>query len=68
MNTSLFLLLCLLVGIVVAVKSKKLSVMAVLVCTTAGLLLGGTPIGATLNGAVVSAGDAVVQAMAGVLS
>lgn len=68
MSVVVILLLCLFVGIVVGLKSKKLTATEVIVCGTFGLLLGGTPVGATINEAIVNGGTALLEALSGALS
>jgi hypothetical protein len=67
MSIVVVLLLCLFVGIVVGIKSKKLTITELLVCGTFGLLLGGTPIGDFINGAVLTGGTALLEALSGAL-
>jgi hypothetical protein len=62
------LLLLLLVGIAVGLKSGKLSWPTFIVCSVFGILLGTTPLGISLAGGLESAGVTIVDSVAGVLS
>jgi hypothetical protein len=68
MSIVVVLLLCLTVGIIVGIKSKKLTVTELLVCGSFGLLVGGTPIGSSINGALIRGGEAVVPIVTSWLS
>ena len=63
MSVFYVLLITLGVGIVVALKSKKLTLLELFACGTFGLLLGATAIGIGINKLILNAGDSLVTTL-----
>ena len=68
MSVVTVLLLLMIVGIAICVKTGKLSAPTVVICISCGLLLGTTSLGDSIAGGIESAGSTVIDSLAGVLS